>query len=374
METTPTNTPDQGQEDGQSLKDSSLKYSGYAYLVSDAALFVAGILNGNIKEALTGLIWAGGGLTAAGYGKSSTEQQLKSLSFRLRDYLRKEGIEIPQDSTLQREYLDKYGDRVVNKINDFLYRHPSQVLNTIFGVGGATLAVGKAQTGDYWKAGSGVLVSSGALAGLLIPERNEEEIEEIRQQKTRNPITKLWNWIQERPLRLTSMFYTANNVTLLKGGWDEMKLHPERGSHYFTYLAGAGYLVANGLLALSSTDYSKESVDQRASSQDLEKLAAEVVAGQPKDVQEHVINHVSGFLASQPEVSMSAVEIARHMRNAINNHDYALENGHDTQKATPEKEPPPQQPDAPAHTLPNGQPPEWKGTVEHVHEHATEIS
>ena len=56
------------------LKDISLRAAGYSYLLGDAAIFTAGIMEKNYNNALTGLTWGLGGLAAA--RKMTKEQRI----------------------------------------------------------------------------------------------------------------------------------------------------------------------------------------------------------------------------------------------------------------------------------------------------------
>ncbi len=285
-----------------SLKDSSLKAAGYAYLVGDAALFASGMMAGRYKEAATGLIWGLGGLAPARYGNPSAEKQLQLLSTRLGQYLRKEGVEIPR--TPDTKWLTQEGG-IIDHVESFLYKYPSQMLNAIYAGGAAQLLRSGIQHGKHWDTASGALVAAGGLAGLLVPERKPDP-----DHPPESMIGKAWAWLQEKPLRISGTLYALNNVTLTLSAIKEMRTNPAQKSYLFKFLTAGSYIFANAMLAMSSKGHGGGNEDHKMEA--MEKLAdvsARVIAAQAPEVQEALVQHISGFLSSQPEVHLRAEQI-----------------------------------------------------------------
>ena len=291
------------------LKESSLKAAGYAYLVGDAGLFASGMMAGRSKEAASGLLYTVGGLACAKYANPSAEKQLKLLGTRLGSYLRKEGVNIPADADLK-ELTKPAG--ALDQVEAFLYKYPSQVLNATYAVGGVQLLRSGMQHGKGWDTASGALVAAGGLAGLLISEKKPDT-----EHPAKTPFAKAMSWLQEKPLRISGGLYALNNVTLIMSALGERKANPANHSYMFKFLTAASYILGNGLLAMSSKDnhgsdtHGSEALDKLASA------AARIIAAQPAEVREPLLQHVAGFLAAQPEVDRKAEDITKLMHEKM---------------------------------------------------------
>jgi uncharacterized coiled-coil protein SlyX len=287
----------------ESLTDNSLSTAGIAYLIGDAAMFAAGILKGNsiMGEAFTGATWAIGGLGAARYGNPTAEKQLQTLSARLGDYLKKQGTVIPKNPTT--ELLTRKGG-VIDNIEQFLYSHPSEVLNATYAIGATGLIRSGMNEGKWERTTSGILVAAGALTGLLIPEKKPDP-----ESPPQGMLGKAMSWIQEKPLRLSSAFYWLNNVFLVKDAYNEWGSN--KASSVCKFITAGSYIFANAMLSMSSKGHSDNRKEGMEATAKLADAAASVIAAQPQQVQEALIEQVSGFLASQPETQMKAEDISK---------------------------------------------------------------
>lgn len=284
------------------LKEKSLKAAGYAYLVGDAALFAAGLMEKNIKGASVGLLWGLGGLAAARYGNPAKEKQLELLTHRLGDYLEKQGVKIP-DIAECKMLTEK--ESVLYHIEEFLYSHPSEALNAVYAVGAAQMVgsgIAQKFTPDI---SSGALIGAGALAGLLIPERKPDA-----SHPAHGALGKAMQWVQEKPLRVSGALYTINNASMLWAGIAKRRQNPAQKSYMLRFATAASYIFANSMLAMSSKGGSGG--DKKADDvlQSLADTSARVIIAQPQELQEALVEHVSAFLSSQPEVNKKAPEIA----------------------------------------------------------------
>lgn len=307
QDTTPTSTL-------ESLKEQSLKAAGYGYLLGDASLFASGMMSGRRKEALTGLLWGIGGLVLARYGSPDARKRLELLYNDLGDYLVSQGIAIPEGSPIHAA-MKIHDGGVVDNIEQFFYRYPSQTLNALYAVGSAQLLASGLQHGKGWDAASGALVGTGALGGLLIPERKRETQEE----QGKKDAGGLWAWLQEKPLRASGYCYMANNVTLTLSALNEMRANPAQKSYWFKFLTVGSYVGANALLAMSSKDNvsAKKQDEQRQSLAELERVAAEVIAYQPPERRAALVEQLAGFLSAREGVGANASEIAQGIAAAL---------------------------------------------------------
>lgn len=121
----------------QALRENSLKAAGIGYLLADAALFTSGAMSGKLKEASAGIFGWIAGLIGTRYGNPKAEKKLEQVERRLGIYLRKQGVEIPKDPTM--ESLTKDGG-VIDNIESFLYTYPSQMMNVFYSLIGVQFA------------------------------------------------------------------------------------------------------------------------------------------------------------------------------------------------------------------------------------------
>lgn len=295
------------------LKQESLRAAGYSYLVGDAALFASGMMSGRKHEALSGAVYTAGGLVLARYGKENAERRLHTMQGRLKEYFDNEHIQIPKASELNSITLKSEGS-IIDRIEDFMYAYPSQILNTMYAIGGFSLIHSGMKHGKGWDSASGALVAAGALAGILIPEKQHAP-----DHLSKTPLDKVVEWAQEKPLRVSGYLYMANNAALITSALKERKANPLQKSYMFKLLTVASYMVGNGLLAISSKD-SVSYIDKDGNSkamQQLETTAARVIAAQPEEIRNQVIQQTSGFLAGQPDIKLSATQIASDLTQRI---------------------------------------------------------
>jgi len=291
---------DTGESAFDGLKEQSLKAAGYAYLVGDAGLFASGMMSGRHKEAISGLTWGIGGLACAKYANPDAEKQLKMLGDKLSHYLQKQGVQIPHNpdtAALTQE------NGVIDHIETFMYQHPSQILNATYAIGATQLIRSGMQHHKPWDAASGALIAAGALGGLLIQEKKPDPD---------HPPVGMFNkavaWIQEKPLRVPGIMYALNNITLLTSAADEWKTNPAQKSYVFKFLTAASYIFGNAMLSISSKGGHNDSTNVA-----MDKLAtasAHVIAAQPRELQEALIQNIAGFLSAQPNVPLKADEIS----------------------------------------------------------------
>jgi len=285
-----------------SVKKKSLKAAGIAYLVGDAAMFGAGVLEKDLGGAAGGLIWGLGSLTAARYGNPTAEKQLELLNHKLHAYLKKQGIEIPVNPTTA--HLTKEGG-VIEHIEKFLYANPSQILNAIYAIGGVTTARGGFHKDMKADMAKGMFVTAGGLAGLLIPEKKPN-----LNHAPQGVLEKTWSWIQEKPLRISGLLYHANNAVSIYGiheKWGQQVGKPKTNL-YLRAITAASFIFANTMLAMSSKGHAEN--NKTDVTDELANISATVIAAQPKEVREALIQQISGYLASQPEIDKKPDEIA----------------------------------------------------------------
>ncbi len=300
METT-DNTP-------ETLRDNSLRTAGWSYLVGDAALIAAGLLKGDWHEAATGAWWGLGGAAAARYGNPNADKQLELLGRKLGDHLRDIGVTIPDNPTTHA--LAKPGG-FIDKVESFLYTYPSQMLNAVYMLGSADLIRSGFKHDNPWNKASGALVISGALAGLLVPEKKPDPTH-----PPEGMIGKAVAWLQEKPLRLSGAFYMANNFTTAMSGVNDWNRNNKK-SALLKFLTSATYIFANYMLSQSSKEQEDNKKENHEALERIGVMAARVIAAQPKELQEALVEDISRFLSKQPQSAPQATEIASMLHDKL---------------------------------------------------------
>ncbi len=303
----------QSAPEKSSLKDISLKAAGYSYLVGDAAFIASGIVEKKPARIGTGIFWGLGGAAAARYGNPNAEKQLELLCMRLGDHLKQNGISIPHSQKTE-ELTKDHG--ILDHIESFLYSYPSQMLNAVYALGAVQLVqgnIGKIKGHGLTPKldfATGALVAAGSLAGLLIPEKKPDP-----NHPPQTIVDKATAWIQEKPLRVSAGFFWGGNVALLAGAANEVreaKLNNSGNKGYlWRFLIAACYIFANSMLSLSSKDNANNGSSEKSAhmADAIAEKAALVIAAQPTNVQEELIEDISSHLSKDKMVKISAKQI-----------------------------------------------------------------
>ncbi len=188
----------------QQFQDNIMRISGAVYLAGDVLLMGAGALRGDMAELGTGAIWGSTGVVLTAFGKKDADIQSQQLYSKLGDHLKQEGFDFTDNNELS---LDKLGGKhgIVNKLQRFLYDHPVEFNNTLQGVGGAMMAKAGSNQGNHYKTAAGVSVMAGQWGGMLVDPVTPDK----DQPKPKFPSV---SWFLERPLRITGLGASMNNV------------------------------------------------------------------------------------------------------------------------------------------------------------------
>lgn len=305
---------DQAPHKNSDQKDVKLKLAGMSYILGDVAMMTAGHLRGESHVFRGGATWMLGGIGAAVFGNPNQEMQLKILMNRLERHLKKNGVEIPTDARQQSTLL-KQGS-FWDVATEFLYEHPSQILNTAYALGAGMVMHGSLKEGtknlpaNFWM---GAVILVGALSGLLLKEKPESE----KKSENGNPIA----FITNRPLLVSGGAYMAGNIFLAgKIAKDVEKYKNTVGviKPYFASGTQLGcYLVANSLLMMSprnQVDKAGFSVTQIGQ---LQEAAASIIAAQPKEVQASLIKDMSEFMSKQAGISLKPEQLEAQLKQQL---------------------------------------------------------
>lgn len=196
-----------------------------------------------------------------------------------------------------------------------------------------------------------------------------------------SPVKAVTDWVQEKPLRTGGYMAMGNNLFMLRSGLQERhsnplqreylegvkngdkeaadaalaglkgkmgkgdieklsrldasvpedvrtidgsleKLNKADGMWTMNIVAAASYLVANGLLSISSTkgqteETGKDGKEVKDPNAELYAAAAAIIANQPQEVQDTAINKMATFLSSQREIDMKPEKLAEKIREKV---------------------------------------------------------
>lgn len=190
-------------------------------------------------------------------------------------------------------------------------------------------------------------------------------------------LTTARDWVQEKPLRVGGYLAMGNNAFMVKGALAERKANPMQreyltklkqgnsdavsykndlrkkltkaeyneldhldtmegtdhatidaklekldkaeGMWKMNMVAAASYVVANGLLSISSTKGGHSDDGKPDPNDEIYAAAAAIIANQPQEVQETMVDKMSMFLATQREISMPPEQLAEKMREKVAN-------------------------------------------------------
>ena len=313
----------ESEKPSTSWRDKTVKAAGYGYLIGDMAMAASGLIKGGTTSQIfkTGAIWSAGGIGAAMYGNPDVEKQLDILAHKLEKHLTKDGATVT-DAVRSNTELLQGKNTLGAKLDRFLHEHPTELLNAAYAIGAGVLLKGSynklSDTRKQIEAGMGALVLSGALCGLLIKEdpNARDKVEHT------SLVSRTVGYIKEKPMRLAGSLYLLNNGLGIANALLDKKdfsHQPKAGmkAHWFSFAMVTSYMVANGLLFISSRDQIQEKKFQPEHIAKLEQVAAEIIAAQPPQLQAALLADVSQFMATQHGVALPAEEIAHDLATRV---------------------------------------------------------
>lgn len=355
-------TPDEG--DARSKKDkwsnSTLKIAGWSYNIGDAAYLTyayrqykdefvskAETLAGNRTNLFNkinifaGLGYAIGSLALTFYG--SRDQSLNIINTankKIYGHLRNQGIDVPEGSTLKSS-MDEKDRGFFGNINHTLVKYPSETLNSVYvGVGLSLMAaavyratksvkglegtvLAKAlheRKNELWDVGLGAMTTASAIAGLTIKEKKPMEGDEKRK-----GLGRIIDWIQEKPLRATSVGYFIATLLHAKGTYNKYYgLHGEevnqsvRKTVIFRGIFVAANIFSEAMLALSSKGHGAGVKPDDSVDKSVIGATAELILRQPPEKRDAIIENMAGYMASREVLGVKAEKIAAELRAHVN--------------------------------------------------------
>jgi hypothetical protein len=362
----------------KTIREKSLKASGYVYLIGDAALVASGIKRKDVNEFLSGAAFSSSSIVLARYGEKKVDKAFNDIYDKMLLQFSKEGVEIPEARHLKTEDLGK-PNGIIARMEEFLYNHPAEVnvaINAFAGLqlfkSGLNLSKTDKSAGLF-KSAAGALITTGMLTALLVPEKAKDKkpasLDDVsvalpenaqaadvwqkpKVEEPKGPLATLMaplksfaDWVQEKPLRVGGYLAIANNVMQASSAVMERKsnrsrisaleqqaqagghspelqakladAHRNKNNWMFNMTAASSYMVANGLLSISSKDADASMGNGDDPFAQIYSASAAILANQPQEVQDTMINKMAFYLAEQKEITRPAEEIARLMRDHL---------------------------------------------------------
>jgi hypothetical protein len=263
-------------------------------------------------------LYSSGGVMLARYGHKDAHTHLKDLSLQLGDFFTREGIALPENGPIMGANKER-GNTIVESLERFAYTYPSQIFNAVVATCGIQLLQSGIAHKKQWDTTSGALALSGALAGLLIPEKSKfpRLAKPEAKPPSTGPLARAYDWVQEKPLRVPGILWFGNNIALTISALGERKADPTQSSYKFKLAYAAAAIIGNGLMTISSKQSAERYAIDSESMQALLSVAASVVIQQPPQMQEQIIQNVAGFMSSQPHMQCTAAQMADAIRTQV---------------------------------------------------------
>lgn len=342
---TPSLTPQSTDEisSRQKMRNRTLRTAGWVYIFGDTTYIVYAFkkffhekheLNKttnffNRMDIVGGFGYILGSAALALYGsRDQSQNTIQAASRKIRSYLHREGItdvnDIVLGQTAAPPQLGFFG-----KLDHTFGKYPSETLNSIYvGVGGALSSAAiyraiKAHAAGHFRdrntelidVGLGAITATSAIAGLTIKEKKPEE----GMPRAQTIPGKVWEWIQEKPLRATGYGYMV--ATLFHAGASVKKWQQgdvlTRKTVIWRICFVAANIVSELLLALSSKGHGTGVKPDGSIDQTVLAATAELISRQPPEKQEALVQQLAGYISSVDVLGGKADEHAAELRRQL---------------------------------------------------------
>lgn len=275
----------------------------------------------------------GGSVLSLFASKDQSQNEIKNSVKKVRSYMLKEGVAVPQDSSAG-DITKKEQKPIGARIKDFVTTHPSEVLNSVYTVVGILLAaasIKKVKAGwiegetfmsplhkdvrnDVKDIGLGAITMTSALTGLLVKEKKREP-----GQPKRGGFGGVWDWIQEKPLRATGVGYF---ISTLFHAWATYGKYKEgdkfvRDTVAFRAAFVGANILAEALLFASSKGHGQGVKSDDSVEKTVVAATAELIAKQNPATQNQLVDQLAGYMASPEVLGGKAETIANELRQQL---------------------------------------------------------
>lgn len=344
------------------VRKQTVKLSGVFGIIGHAALGTVGVLEGDMKRVATSAFYTTSTLIPTMYGAGKDGGTSKVIGD-MKDYLRKQGVEIPKGDNLTPEELAKKGG-VIDTLHGYIKKHPIEISNAIGLMGNVMLTYSGLKGGqkvEPMRTAAGLASMLGALTTILVQEKSKDSVgqydwpgiedapgiaapdmtpEQVAQhQENRSVFGKVADFVQERPMRTAGLLNVGGNLAMLA---DARKMHKNAGNSMkdldariaaatgdekdalmagydkqklkaaatgpLAYTTAATYLIATTFTGLSSKTKVSDYNEQEALGK-LCAMSANLIMEQPAELRDDVIHKSAIYLSKQPDITQSQQEI-----------------------------------------------------------------
>lgn len=151
------------------VRKHTVKLSGVFGIIGHAALGAVGVLQGDMKRVATSAFYTTSTLTSAMYG-AGEDGGVSQVVNDMKDYLRDQGVKIPEGDDLNADELSKKGG-VIDTLHGYIKKHPLEIGNTVGLMGNVMLTYSGLKGGDKVepaRTAAGMASMLGALTVILV--------------------------------------------------------------------------------------------------------------------------------------------------------------------------------------------------------------
>jgi hypothetical protein len=312
------------------LKKNSLKASSYFFAVGDLSMLKYGFAK-NALEKTAAVFYTIPTPFLYFYGTNDQSQRkIKDVAKQLRDYLKKEGENLPKECSLEVIAAD-HKQGLIKTTDDLLKRYPAEVMNLCYSVAGACyLAHGSKMLAktkiaplhkknwprvEAWSnLGVGISTTTAGLTSTLVREKKHDPDAPEKQ-----GMAKAWQWVQEHPLALAGYGYMLSTVchavSTYAGMQGESK--KEKNALLFRGIFVGATLIAELLVSISSKGHGEGVVTDQSVDNSIISMAADLIAKRSPRHQEELIGYISGFLGRPDVLAMKNQVVATQLRTQV---------------------------------------------------------
>ena len=286
----------------QSFRDKTLRYSGFAELLGDAAFISKGISNKNHHyHTAAGASYLSSALLLTRYGKQSRHEKLGLLAGSLRKHLKKEGLNL-NHMPLNGKAIIESG--LLEKVENYLKLNAHQVklLANLFGsvcfLGGSVKDRTPANTKESnLQIGSAILVVMASIAALILPDRHKPLV-----------VAGTTSFVSNLGMAGYSVTqHLADEKRIKSGDIPADQAKTKRTENWSNYALSASFLTSNAFFAMSS----KSGPSYQSYEQDtLAIIAAGMLAQEPHELTQPIIQETAKFIAKKSGNKLSVKELS----------------------------------------------------------------
>lgn len=317
----------------------SLQASGATYLAGDFGFIRYGHREKDNLVKAGGLSYFLGTLALLFYGRNDQSNlQVHDLAKSIEQFAKREDIDVPPGSVVHALAQDKKSQNILERMNEFGQRHPSEMFNSVTALAGAFVAtaayrnkvkftptalmdakaIREMRHEGWMDVGLGATTVGAGLLATLVKEKKHDPDD---------PPLKGLKWVkqklQEHPLAIAGGGYlvatlchaasTCKAYIEAKRVKDAVRLASVPDRAFFVAMA----FVSEVLLGISSKGHGEGVVSDSSVDNSAIAIAAELIAHQPVEQQDKLIAQMAQFLGEQKVLALKDQELRRTLQQQV---------------------------------------------------------